>query len=136
MMPRQRDDDQDKKAPDKEAPTKSDRDKKTVAAVAALIAELRPDIPPPIAGSLAAEALDQADEPSIDELDPDRRWAQMRVNTYPAAVLEARRAAAYMARTGPFVHPPPPDVEDYDVDRRGHYRATRDGHCDGDALGA
>jgi hypothetical protein len=98
-------------------------DRRTIAKVAELIRWLRPDLPPPLAESYAVEALEQADQPSLEELDPDRRWEQIRRATYPAAKLAARRAEAFLARTGRRVdttgllH-----VDPYDVDQSGYYR--------------
>jgi hypothetical protein len=59
-----------------------------VAALAALILELRPGIAPSIADSLVVEALDQAAGAILDEA-----WARAREHMYPDAIAAARTAA-------------------------------------------
>ena len=61
-------------------------------ALAALVVELRPDIPPPIAESLVREALDHT-----ADLILDAEWAQTRARLYPDAI-----AAAHGRRTLPY----------------------------------
>lgn len=55
-----------------------------IAAVAALISELRPDIPQPITESLVREALDQAADTILD-----LEWARQRAAANPDAIALA-----------------------------------------------